>query len=648
MKKYFKKPLHKFIGIIMAAVLVTGTAFAASQVGNVLKSKTYDCLYDKLLAEKGFIYGVNEPWVGSGHTTNCAIGGKTIDELLGNGRTHESPVDEYRRAFTNIKAIGYDAVKIWLFSGLNGIRVTEYGDILGYDDYFWDDFTAVMDIAQELGLAVDLTILPHQESYLSTQYTYASDGQMLYNALTQFVVNPDYRQNYLDKIIKPLCRKLNSDYRDTILSITVYCEPEGDTYGDTNGTDISGNYTYGTSWEQLCDFMNDAVACVKEYLPKVPTTVTSGWNPYKTYNYNDVDVDVVGVDVYNNSGNVPNPVDSMVNKPMWLTEFGPDNSDGYNHSDTFQMAYAVNFYDNAIEAGYTGAFQWMFSGTAPETITRDPQSYSQLRPVASIMHYRFIDEANERNGIDGDTVADKPALLYGDDALTLQWIASRNAESYSVELSYDGGKNFTKFADYTDVSAITNSSNICGVDISTVTQGRDITFRVTVTTEDGLIAVSDPLTMFIPKFTCSDEKNLIVNGGFETGDFTGWIADAGMTVVKGEEVGDTHRGDYCFKLPGDRANYQWKGISQIVQLEANTTYRITYYSKHTDDKYNKLFKVYSDTTSYINDLIGRGGEYTMNTYTFTTGDTAEEVTVRFANDYEPIYIDSVYLFKVDE
>lgn len=641
MKKIFSKMAQKTACIVLAVVLCTASAFVSGALITKEKNKS---LYDKILEEKGFIYGVNSPWIYG----STFIGGSTVDEVLTGTRTHISPVDEYRRVLTNCKAIGYDAVKIWLFREMSGVRIAETGEILGFDDYFMDDFTAIMDIAQEIGIAIDLTLLPHQEQFLSEEYDFGVDGQHLYNRFTQFVVNPKYRKTYIDRIVSPICKLIDENYRDTVLSLTVYCEPEGDTYAE--GDAVSNNYLYGTSWENLVEFINEVTDFIHTNLPNIPVTATSGWNPYKMYRYNDTKLDIFGVDVYNDFGNLPDPETMNIDRPMWLTEFGAAYEDGYNHSDDFQIQYMLEFYNNAIAKGYTGGFFWTFNGSAPQSITYRSNTYSALRPIAAVMHYRFIDEANERKGIEAGTVADKPAILYGDDSLTLQWIASRDAAKYKIEVSYDGGKTYTKYADINDADAVTGSTNICSYDVSTLKQGVDITFRISVETYDGLKAVSDPLTLFMPKFTCSDEENLIKNGGFENGLEDWKYRECCITAVEKSDVDIVHRGEMAAVLPGDRDNHQWHNLYQTVTLKPNTTYRVTFYSQHLWDTYTKNFKVTraKDSVNLIEEKMAVGNDYTINTYTFTTRDQQEDYNIYFVNNYEKIYVDSVYLFEVTE
>lgn len=646
MKLFFNK-IKRNACIAVAAITALAGISAVALNGGLEKSIKYDSLYDQLIAEKGFIYGVNQPHiVGKDH----GIGGNTISELTGGTRERDfsKTLDAYKRVFLNCKAIGYDAVKIWLFENMDGIRVSKSGDILGFDDSFMNNFKSIMDLAQQIGMPLDITLTPHQETLLKSEYGYGSDSLMLYNTLTQFVVNPEYREHYIDRIIKPLCQEINTNYRDTLLSVTVYCEPEGDSYAE--GDEVSDNYLYGTSWDILKDYMNDVAECLHKNLPHIPVTATSGWNPYKTYRYNDIDLDVVGVDVYNNTAELPSPETSMVNKPMWLTEFGPDNSAGYNHDDGFQVSYMMAFYNNAKSAGYTGAFFWGYSLTAPMSMTYSNSTYSSLRPAAAALHYTIVDRENSINGVTTDDIADKPALLYSDDSLTLQWIASRDADSYTIEVSDNGGESWRKAGTVEDASAATNNSNICHFDISGLNLGKNASFRVSVITNTGLSATSDPLTFAVPKIICSDSENIITNGGFELGT-SGWIYsdDTCVNIIDKTDVGTTHRGNKCILLAGEgnQAGHQWHNIHQSVHLKANTTYRVTFYSKHLWDKSTNNFKITSgnDETNYINTKMATGNDFTLNTYTFTVGSKDDTATVYFVNNYENIYVDSVYLFE---
>lgn len=67
----------------------------------------------------------------------------------------------------------------------------------------------------------------------------------------------------------------------------------------------------------------------------------------------------------------------------------------------------------------------------------------------------------------------------------------------------------------------------------------------------------------------SDDVNLIVNGGFETGDHTGWSAFNSAII----DTTSPHTGTYCAKV--DRNS----SYEQTVSLAPNTKYVLTGWAK---------------------------------------------------------------------
>ena len=72
-------------------------------------------------------------------------------------------------------------------------------------------------------------------------------------------------------------------------------------------------------------------------------------------------------------------------------------------------------------------------------------------------------------------------------------------------------------------------------------------------------------------FTLSIGQSIVANGGFETGDFTGWTLDAATTVV-GKDKGLVHSGKYGAELgQGSSLGY----LSQTVPTLAGQTYQVS-------------------------------------------------------------------------
>ena len=70
------------------------------------------------------------------------------------------------------------------------------------------------------------------------------------------------------------------------------------------------------------------------------------------------------------------------------------------------------------------------------------------------------------------------------------------------------------------------------------------------------------------------EDNILINGGFETGDMNdGWTAHSPLSAIVGE---DSHSGLYSWKTTG---NGGWKGWRQMFKVEKDTDYVFSFYAK---------------------------------------------------------------------
>jgi len=96
--------------------------------------------------------------------------------------------------------------------------------------------------------------------------------------------------------------------------------------------------------------------------------------------------------------------------------------------------------------------------------------------------------------------------------------------------------------------------------------------------------------------------NLIANGDFESGNYTGWTKN-GMTPTVSADA--AHSGDYGVHLYGTNA---WASFNQYITLEPSTTYHISFwYKSGTDATISTGFEVktkndsgsYSDKTTFL-------------------------------------------------
>ena len=97
---------------------------------------------------------------------------------------------------------------------------------------------------------------------------------------------------------------------------------------------------------------------------------------------------------------------------------------------------------------------------------------------------------------------------------------------------------------------------------------------------DGIIGANDKTfdnfvirKMSAPPDDGDDNKPVLTNGDFETGDFSNWEgAGANMAVI----TENVHGGSYAAKVTGG----QWAGIGQYVDVTPDTDYKLTFWARY--------------------------------------------------------------------
>ena len=117
------------------------------------------------------------------------------------------------------------------------------------------------------------------------------------------------------------------------------------------------------------------------------------------------------------------------------------------------------------------------------------------------------------------------------------------------------------------------------------------------------------------------KANLVTNGGFETGDFTGWTqgGDTGFDGVRGQFTGiNPHSGSFQAFL----GNLNTGFLSQMLALAVGTTYTVDFWLAKDFSGTNSFAASLGGVTGFSVTNAGASGytEHTFN-FTFTGGST---------------------------
>ncbi len=616
--------------------------------------------YDQLLAEDGFIYGVNLPYLTSadeGHTFG-------YNSIFGLSNAYdETKADEI---LTNIAAVGFNCVRIPLFNKTQGLLIEADGQVVGLSEKYLDSVESILSLAKEKNLGVQAVLLPG-----CGEYVYES-GKSVYDRVSRLIVDPAVRQQYIQKAILPVTELLEK-YRDIIVGVDVCSEPETDIYDYTR--------EYGTSSEVMTTYIRDVAQAVKSNssLPVLASSADPENVIIRMGDYNDLGLDFVGVKAVSDIGEVRDIETLNTELPVFVTSMGAENEE--NVSDDFHTMNVRNFYTNAKEAGYKGAFYAAYGDESTVGYVKLINERGALRPATQAMHFLILDDQYEQQGI-GDP-KDQPAFLYVTSPSNLQWLGTRFAESYTVERTEDGKTWMTLCENITPSTGfIMNYSD------PLIEEGKSYRYRVKAILDTGDIMTSEASNVLsAPVITCPADKNLFNtlldwDPGFEDGknpwedpdwDFkksephmvngakAGWTGTAetvGLEIVcADDDPKNVHSGKYAYKVVDSGIDDGYAAYRNFdFQLDVSKTYTFSIWYRTKDSAPRSGLVSYKP--SYGNLVTGESkifyssllndDEWHLFSCTFTPSGWGSPYA-RFAVTTwnEDFYFDDLYLFEVD-
>ena len=427
-----KKALSCILTIALLITVMAPCLFLQAQ-------ETGTGLYDKVLEEDGFIYGVNLPWISQGDD------GSTWAANAITGAASSFDETKLKKTLYDIRAIGFTGIRIHLFRGLQGLTLDENGLVSGVSEELTKNLETLLKLAKEYGLNLAFVLLP------GTAQTFELKGKATYDKVSQVIANPD---TYIENVVAPVCEILSS-YPDVVLSVDVLSNPEGEIY-DTSKI-------YGTSWNVVQNFIKKNAAAVKKALPNVPVMASSAdrdQTAVKAGLFNNLGLDVIGVTNYDDGGRVTKAKDLHTTEPVWVVDMGVDDVEITEKN----LATSVKaLYENAKTSGYRAAFFAQYGDQELGAIS--PNSLiggnGSLRKSALDARSSLLTNRYDRNNVEYDSeyTPEKPAFLYLDAPTDIRWLPNRSAVSYKLERTSDG----TTWSTIVEMSAEAADPGITGI-----------------------------------------------------------------------------------------------------------------------------------------------------------------------------------------
>lgn len=566
----------------------------------------YDCEFDRLMAEDGYVFGIDDNWYGTYSQKQTVLGD---NEIITAAPAYLQ--GQVERRLYNMKALGYNSVNVWIHKDLGGFTFDDDGKITGLNENFTTNLRLLLESCRKTNMNLVPSLL---NPGTATNFNEGANGltpEQIWFKYFRFYYDEEMRKAYIDVLSQTL--EILSEYQDVITMVNLAVENGTQMINDPSYENQNYANRFGIVWEDYASLLNDMHAASKAAMPNVPTTVEDVAWACNSFKYNDLDVDIIGYNFYGKK-----PTDEMImedrfmTRPAYIGEFNVhfDAAEIRRSDEATRGLYLTDLLDYYYHNGYLGSFYFFYyaSGDVGYSFFRTQNSsdkYEDMCTFVPMLSYKIRDLKNEHRGI--EDVMDKPALLYNHDSAVNYWVAARGAEYYILERTEDGGKTWATIADNIDVNTYMLDNGLLSYEDTTRKENTVYNYRVTGVDGDGRKSVSDmgnDNSVFIP-------INLFVNaqgnydGGFEQDGLLEGNGDTMADVINssgwyerttyGKNVGVilndpemARTGDKCFYLnlfegAGDYGIWSDAGTLSCwtynLELQPNTSYTLTYWYK---------------------------------------------------------------------
>jgi len=575
--------------------------------------KTYNSSYERLLAEDGFMYGVDWDWFSNSVNGNNVLGYEEI-----NGYPSDFRAAYVTRSLYNLKALGRNALGTWV--GPKGSFTYDHdtGLVTGLDETFKENLVGLLEACRQTETLFIPCLLTH---WYGASYTQDEERGRLSIEQKEFYFrfyhDEEAREYFLENGIAEIC-KILADYQDVVGVVALTIE-NGTNMNDTANGGLWANQV--VAWSDFAELHNAMHDTVKKYMPNVYTSVEdNGGIYYNMCKYNDLKVDLIGPQQYANNGNQNEfyTTEHMTVRPGYVGETNYSwNGDKYDSvTIEFLDSVLLRHYKSCRKNGRTGAFHFCVTQQYEQDrwsyfMSSNMDDYETMRNYLVPLSYIIYDLKLEHRANEIDTQisnrytwnGEKPQLFYNNDSENNYWVPIRGASYYRVERSENGGA-WKVVGDNLNPLDYTIDNGLMKFVDTSIESTSTYQYRIVAVLSDGREVVGDSgnvMTRFTPtEYFVDAEGNYV--GGFEhgswfagsvanfdeTGNSNGWILSSDgtrMGTVVSEEYGGSGAmdGDYYLVMPGiDGETPIWTYSAQTkyyLTIPANQKYRLVVWTR---------------------------------------------------------------------
>jgi hypothetical protein len=286
-----------------------------------------------------FIFGINLPW---------------FQGLYGHdlGPSQHMPVavpwyeehrDEVSQNFSDIAAIGFSHVRVWLMEGAEGWVVDPRTNLLTeLHEVFLTNLEDLVERAKAEGVKLYLCF--------NDKWMQLIGGERQPIPYPSPYRDPAQADAYLRHAVQPLTRLLSG--KEAVFAFDITNEIESEVSEEAGDNQISV--------DQAKQFVRRNVEAVKAAAPERLVSCGSGWHGYEPLrqgHYSGLGLDFYDAHIYQDDGEVLSAESLSLDRPIILGEFGQGAT---VEDDTLQKNADVAFVRNAFNSGYAGCFVWAY------------------------------------------------------------------------------------------------------------------------------------------------------------------------------------------------------------------------------------------------------------------------------------------------